>query len=101
MARSENHLEERIIEACKIMGFRCPKGRSDNNKGYPDRQIFNTRLKEVHWVEVKNDTYYEITDTQIEWKNKIESCGGKFFLLNGDKEVNEYIKNYIFCGELK
>lgn len=99
MAISEKALEQRLIRACKKSKIVIVKGDTRNNSGFPDRIIFNHLLGIVHFVELKNETYYKQTIPQKRWQNIIETSGGKYFLINGDNELDMYIN--IFIRELK
>lgn len=95
MARTERTVEDRLVHACRKIGIRCPKGLSAENTGFPDRIVFNTIIREIHYVEIKNKTYYQRTQRQIEWSEIIIQCGGKYFLIDGKQQMDDYIAKYI------
>lgn len=99
MAISESRLEKRLIRALKKRNVKNIKGDSTNNVGFPDRIIFNHLVREIHYVELKNDTYYKQTIPQKKWQEIILNAGGRYFLLNGDDDVNAYIRNYVIIQE--
>lgn len=92
MATTEKALENRLIKICKKNSIKTIKG---FGRGFPDRIIFVASLRQIHYVELKNSKYYTQTKLQQYWQKIIESAGGKYFLINGDDELNEYIKKYI------
>lgn len=91
----EKHVEAMLVKACKIKNFRCIKGPSENNIGFPDRIVFNTEKKQIYYVEVKNETSYKLTELQRLWLHDIVDSGGKYFLINGEEEMKEFINKYI------
>jgi hypothetical protein len=91
----EKDLEAKLIRACKKKSIKTIKGDSRNNIGYPDRIIFNHIIKEIHFVELKFGTYYKQTVPQLEWQLIIQKSGGKYFLIEGEEQLKEYIKKYI------
>jgi hypothetical protein len=95
MAISEKALELKLLRACKKSKIIIIKGDSRNNGGFPDRIIFNYKMNIIHYVELKNETYYKQTVLQKRWQNIIESSGGKYFLINGDTELTIYIDTFI------
>lgn len=92
---SEDALEKRFCKVCKENGIKTIKGNAHNNKGFPDRMVFGQKNRFIHYVELKNGTYYKQTILQAEWQKIIEESGGNYFLLNGDKEVNDYLDKYV------
>jgi hypothetical protein len=95
MAKSETLLEKRVTKACRKRGVRTIKVDPDDYNGFPDRIIFNILVGEIHYAELKNNTYYERTKNQKRWARIIKDCNGKYFLLDGDADVDWYIKKYI------
>lgn len=95
MAKREDNLETRFIKLCKLNGFRTIKVDPKKYDGFPDRIVFNTKIGEIHYIELKNNTYYERTHNQKEWAKIIIASGGIYFLLDGDEDVNAYIKKYL------
>lgn len=91
----EKHVEAMLVKACKIKKFKCIKGWVENNIGFPDRIVFNTEKKKIFYVEVKNETSYELTPMQRTWLITIVDSGGLYFLVNGEKEMNAFINAYI------
>lgn len=91
----EKHVEAMLVKACKIKNFRCIKGWAENNAGFPDRIVFNTEKKQIYYVEVKNETSYKLTPLQRLWLLTITDSGGKYFLVNGEKEMEAFINTYI------
>ena len=89
MAYTEQALENRFTSELKKLGVKTVKGNSKFNKGFPDRMVFADK---VYFVELKNDTYYGQTPSQKVWQKVIENSGGTYLLLNGDKEVDDFIK---------
>jgi len=92
MARRESNLETRFTNAVKLNGGRTIKVDPDNYNGFPDRIVFLPKMGEIHYVELKNNTYYERTHNQKRWAKIIISSGGIYYLLDGDKEVEEYLE---------
>lgn len=95
MARTERSLEHRFTVACRKNKVRTVKGESRNNVGFPDRIVFNPKRGYIHYIEFKNDTYYKQTPTQQFWQNLIKMSGGEYFLLNGDKDLEDYLNTHI------
>ena len=95
MAKTEHALEQKLINACKKVGVKNIKGETRNNVGYPDRIIFNHIIKQIHFVELKNETYYGQTVPQQAWQKTIEQSGGLYFLINGEEELKKYIYKYL------
>lgn len=95
MAMLERMIEQRLIYACKKHKIKTIKGDAKNNKGFPDRIIFNHYLHAILYVEIKNDSYYKQTPLQKEWEMIIKNSGGHFFLVNGIDEMNDFINKYI------
>jgi hypothetical protein len=91
----EKQVEAMLVKACKIKNFRCVKGWTENNIGFPDRIVFNTERKEIYFVEVKNETSYKLTEPQRLWLKTIVNSGGLYFLINGQKEMEAFINTYI------
>lgn len=91
----EKQVEAMLVKACKIENFRCIKGWSENNIGFPDRIVFNTRKKQIYYVEVKNETSYKLTELQRLWLMTIVNSGGQYFLINGEKDMEAFINTYI------
>ncbi len=89
MAKSETALEKRFNTELAKIGVRTVKGNAMFNKGFPDRMVFADK---VYYVELKNDTYYGQTKLQKEWQRIIEQSRGTYYLLNGDAEVEAFIK---------
>jgi hypothetical protein len=98
---NEKQLERKLFNACKKVKIWCIKGDSKNNVGFPDRVIFDTRNNQIYYVELKNDTYYDLTYMQKLWANIIKASGGQWFLINGEKELEDFIEKYIYKGEVK
>lgn len=94
MAKREDNLEKRFIELCKINGFKTIKVNPKQYDGFPDRIVFNTDIGEIHYIELKNNTYYERTHNQKGWAKRIKNSGGIYFLLDGDADVETYSKKY-------
>jgi len=95
MAKREDNLETRFTKACKIKGIRTIKVNPREHDGFPDRIVFNKPFGEIHYIELKNNTYYERTHNQKNWASFIKACGGIYFLLDGDEEVEDYIERFI------
>ena len=95
MAVSERSLEQKFIVQCRKNKVKTMKGDARNNIGFPDRVVFIHQIKEIHFVEFKNETYYSQTIPQKHWQDIIEKAGGKYFLINGEEEMNNYINKYI------
>ena len=95
MYKVENDVEDMLVKACKRLGIRCPKGKSKNNKGYPDRIVYHRIRHEIYHVEVKNQTYWEQQVLQKEWQVHIEESGGKYFLIDGVEEMKQFIERWI------
>ena len=95
MAIRETELEKRFHKICKRNRVKTIKVDPDRYNGIPDRIVFNPVRHFIHYVEFKNNTYYERSRNQIWWGNFIVECGGTYFLLDGDDEVDEYVKEYI------
>lgn len=91
----EKNLEKKLTTACRKYGIKTVKGDSRQNAGFPDRIIFNKKAGVIHYVELKADTEYKQTELQKHWQDIIELSGGKYLLLNGVEEVNEYIEKYV------
>ena len=91
----EKQVEAMLVKACKIKNFKCIKGWAENNVGFTDRIVFNTDKKEIYYVEVKNETSYKLTPLQRLWLLTITDSGGKYFLVNGEKEMEAFINTYI------
>ena len=91
----EKEVEAMLVKACKIKNFKCIKGSVENNVGFPDRVVFNTEKKQIYYVEVKNETSYKLTPLQKIWLDIIVGSGGKYFLVNGEKEMEAFINTYI------
>jgi hypothetical protein len=96
--KHESDVEQLLIDACESIGIRCPKGNS-TDKGFPDRVIYNVYKGEIYFVEVKNQTYYKQQKTQREWQKHIELSGGKYFLIDGEEEMKQFIRKYIQRGK--
>lgn len=90
----EKQVEKMLVDACRRNKIYEHKG-FPQIKGHPDRVIYNHKINEIHFVEIKNETYYGQTENQKKWQKIIENAGGKYFLINGEKEMKEYIKKYI------
>lgn len=99
MASSERALESKLVKACRANGIKAVKGNSESNRGFPDRIIFLEHLEQIHYVELKNNTYYQQTPLQKAWEERISKSGGAYFLLNGDGEVDMYIDYFIKKGD--
>ena len=91
----EKEVEAMLVKACKIKNFRCIKGWAEHYVGFPDRIVFNTDKKEIYYVEIKNETSYKLTPMQKLWLTYIVDSGGKYFLVNGEKEMEAFINTYI------
>lgn len=91
----EKQVEAMLVKACKIENIKCIKGWAENNVGFPDRIVFHTKKKEIYYVEVKNETSYKLTPLQRLWLTTISDSGGKYFLVNGEKEMEAFINTYI------
>lgn len=96
MARLESGIEKMLIKACKLVGIKTIKLNAGKNKGIPDRVIFNHLKNNIHYIELKNETYYKQQKTQKQWQKIIEASGGTYFLLDGEKEVKDYIDKELF-----
>ena len=94
MAKREDNLEKRFIQLCKLNGFRIIKVRPKRYDGFRGRIVFITDVGEIHYIELKNNTYYERTHNQIKWAEIIQNSGGIYFLLDGDTAVEAYIRKY-------
>lgn len=95
MSLLESAVEKKLVNACRKTGIKSIKGKSRNCKGFPDRIVFNTKKHEVYYIEIKNQTYYEQQATQKDWQKIIEASGAKYFLIDGDDEMNVFIKEHI------
>jgi hypothetical protein len=95
MTTSERQLESRFINLCRKYKVKTIKGDSRNNVGFPDRIVFNTDTETIHYVEFKNDTYYKQTIPQGYWQDIIEASGGRYFLINGENEMLQYVDTFI------
>lgn len=95
MAKTETALEKRFHQTCKAHGVRTIKVDPENINGFPDRIVFNVLSGEIHYIELKNNTAYERTHNQKKWASIIEECGGRYFLLDGDDDVNAYLDYHI------
>lgn len=91
----EIDIEKMLVDACNVVGIRCIKGVAEGNKGYFDRIIYNTILQEIHYIEIKNNTYYTRNKRQKEWADIVKACKGKYFLIDGEEEMEKYIEMYI------
>lgn len=91
----EKQVEAMLVKACKIENIKCIKGWAENNVGFPDRIVFNIKTKQILYVEVKNETSYKLTPMQKLWLFTITDSGGKYFLINGEKEMEAFVKTYI------
>jgi hypothetical protein len=91
----EKQVEAMLVKACKTLNIKCIKGWAENNVGFPDRIVFNTKSKQIFYVEVKNETSYKLTPMQKLWLFTITDSGGKYFLINGEKEMETFINTYI------
>lgn len=100
MAKREDNLETRFIKLCKVKGSRTIKVNPKQYDGFPDRIVFHPSIGEIHYIEMKNNTYYERTHNQKEWAKIIIASGGIYFLLDGDADLEMYIKKYLE-GEVK
>jgi len=94
MAKREDNLETRFIKLCKLNGFRTIKVNPKQYDGFPDRIVFNTNVGQIHYIELKNNTYYERTHNQIGWAEIVIKSGGIYFLLDGDADVEAYIDKF-------
>jgi len=95
MKMLEKQVEAMLTRACKKKQFRCVKGSTINNIGFPDRIVFNTDTQRIFFVEVKNETSYKLTATQLLWQSIILKSGGEFFHINGEDEMKAFIQTYI------
>lgn len=91
----EKQVEAMLVKACKKKHFRCVKGSTLNNIGFPDRIVFNTDTQRILFVEIKNETSYKLTATQLLWKSIIAKSGGEFFHVNGEEEMEAFIQTHI------
>jgi hypothetical protein len=91
----EKQVEQMLVNACKKKVFRCVKGSTMNNIGFPDRIVFNTETNRMFFVEIKNETSYKLTEPQKMWLKVIKTSGGEFFVINGEKEMHTFINTYI------
>jgi hypothetical protein len=91
----EKQVEKMLVDACKKKSYRCIKGSTMNNVGFPDRVVFNTDTQRIFFVEVKNETSYKLTVPQQIWKDMITRSGGEFFHINGEKEMETFINTFI------
>ena len=92
----EKSVEALLVNACNRNGFKCIK--ITGVVGFPDRIVFNTRNNEIHYIEVKNETYYQQTELQKMWQRKIQNSGGIFLLIDGEEEMKKYINYFIEGG---
>ena len=83
------------LEHVNVWVFVVLKGDSSSNKGYPDRIVYHRLRGEIYYVEVKNETYYTQQKRQQEWQEHIEASGGKYFLVDGEEQMKNFIKEYI------
>jgi hypothetical protein len=95
MKALEKQVELILVKACKKKGFKCIKGSVINNVGFPDRIVFNTELKKIFYIEVKNEGYYKLTPLQQEWRDIIKASGGDWFLIDGEEDMKAFILKYI------
>ena len=95
MAISEKALENKLQKTCKKYGIKTVKGDSRNNVGFPDRILFNPNTQQIHFIELKNQTYYKQTPPQKKWQEMIERAGGKYFLIDGSEELEKYLNTYV------
>jgi hypothetical protein len=95
MKALEKQVEALLVKACKTKGFKCIKGSVIYNAGFPDRIVFNTKTKNIFYIEVKNEGYYKLTPLQLEWKKIIQESGGSWFMINGEDEMITFINTYI------
>lgn len=95
MTTSERQLETKFINLCRQYKIKTIKGDSRNNVGFPDRIVFNQHNRTIHYIEFKNDTYYRQTIPQGYWQDIIEGSGGRYFLINGEQEMLQYVETFI------
>ena len=90
-ATHESIVEKLLVRACKEKGIKCIKGKI-GDKGFVDRIIFQTFTHKIIYAEIKNETYYMRTPTQIEWAKRISNSGGIYILIDGVDEMRRFIK---------
>ncbi len=95
MANLESGVDDILLEACKTKKLKTIRVDPKQYNGFPDRVVFNTVVGEIHYIEEKNETYYERTHNQKVWAKIIKACNGKYFLIDGETEMREYIRRYI------
>ena len=59
----EKQVEKMLVDVCRRNKIYEHKG-FPQIKGYPDRVIYNHKINEIHFVEIKNETYYGQTENQ-------------------------------------
>jgi hypothetical protein len=89
----EKHVEKYVQDLCKKNRSKCVKMIPDNETGIPDRIIFDRKNKKIYFIELKNETNYQLQKKQEEWKEIIEQCGGEYFLIDGIAEAKKFISN--------
>lgn len=94
MIKNEEAIERKLSRECDKYGIENIKGISKKT-GYPDRLIFNHIIKEIHFIELKSGYGYKQQEDQKDWQDLITKCKGKYFLIDSEEKLEEYLKKYI------
>lgn len=94
MAILESRVEKMLVDACKAAGI--PTVKSENvDKGFPDRMLFVPNHG-VIFVEIKNKTNYVRQARQKRWAKRIIAAKGKYYCIDGEQEMRQFIDKIIF-----
>lgn len=88
---SEDNLEQLLIRELDKIGIKHVKGRAAFVKGFPDRVVFDVINGVILYIEIKNDTYYQLNKMQQYWRNIIINSGGYYIKTNNKAEIMDLI----------
>lgn len=88
----ETPLEKYFTDALEDIGIKTIKGNSKGIKGFPDRIVF---AHQIFYIELKvgkeGGSYYKQTPMQKYWEKIITKSNGLYRLLEGQKQVDDFI----------
>lgn len=87
----EDNLEQLLIRELDKIGIEHIKGRVNFSKGFPDRVVFDVINGVILYVELKNDTYYQLNKMQQYWRKIIINSGGYYIKTNNKDEIMDLI----------
>lgn len=89
---NEKPLERKFVKWINSIGGEAVKGPSNTNRGIPDRIVVLPNGGGTIWVEFKGGTYYQLTPTQVWWKDLLMSSDPKrYFLVDNQEDLDKLI----------